>query len=207
MHNSPCASSVTSNGPQTHTYLGQEVVFRVLVQGRDSSSRAKPGIDAAHTLLPKHAIVRRQDVSSKGGDLLKQLVLRKVQELGLLLFLLGRLLMYGCLNCTAPGGVCCLLLRAVACVPCEAFKASSWSTPYTTWPDSNACTCSPPQNDSRLCTSLLQNLCTHASISDWPIVAQRSRLTKPALRTLLTHSCNEVTKCHQARAPTLLQIV
>jgi hypothetical protein len=69
-------------------HLCKEVVLWVLVQGCDGACRAKPGVDAADALLPQHAVVRGKDVCCKSRDLLKQLVLGQVQQLGALLLLL-----------------------------------------------------------------------------------------------------------------------
>jgi hypothetical protein len=50
------------------------------MQRSDSAGWAKPGIDAADAFLSQRAVVGRQDVASKGWDLLKQLVLGQVQQ-------------------------------------------------------------------------------------------------------------------------------
>jgi hypothetical protein len=56
-------------------------VLRVLVQRRHGAGWPKPGVDAAHgAALPERAVVWGQDVSRQRGHLLKQLVLREVQQ-------------------------------------------------------------------------------------------------------------------------------
>lgn len=71
-----------------HSHLGQKVVLRVLMQRSDGAGRTKPRVDAAHTSLPQHTVVRCHNVGSQGRDLFKQLMLGQVQQLSLMLMLM-----------------------------------------------------------------------------------------------------------------------
>lgn len=103
--------------PKRATHLCQQVVLWVLVQRCDCPPGPKPRIDGADALLPQHAVVWCQDVSGQGWDLLKQLVLRKVQQR-----LLSRLLL---LRTRLPGlhRLSCGLSLVGVCEEAEAERA------------------------------------------------------------------------------------